>query len=107
MPHVVFSADFALGTYERVLFSTLLAIEDEFLSTRGGHWFFATNEMIHKRSGISMRQIHRVRERLCRKRLVVFQRGHTGKATLYRILLDDFYRFDKECVAQNLHSIRD
>ncbi len=93
IPHVIYSPDLPLDKHERFLFTVLLAVEDEFLKTHSGTWFHATNRAIHERSGISLRQIPRIRERLRRKRMIIFRRGHTGQATEYRILLDNFYRF--------------
>jgi hypothetical protein len=92
VPHFIFSEDAALDKHERLFLTMLFACEDRYLPHRKGKWFFVSNPSANKRSGISERQVPRIRDRVCLKRLIEFKRGRTGRATDYRIRLDPFYR---------------
>ena len=95
LPHFLFSEDAKLDKHERLFLTMLFAREDWHLRRRKGKWFFVSNPSASKCSGISERQIPRIRDRVCLKRLVEFKRGCTGRATEYRIRLDPFYRLWK------------
>ena len=95
VPHFIFAEDVKLDKHERLFLTLLFACEDRHLQDRKGEWFFVSNPSANKRSGISERQIPRIRDRVCLKRLVEFKRGCTGRATEYRIRLDKFYRLWK------------
>ena len=95
-PHFLYATDAQLDKSERLMLTTLFALEDEFLRTQRGDWFFATNKAICQRSGLSLSGFRAIRERLRRKEFIGFRRGHTKRATDYRIRLDHFYRVWKE-----------
>ncbi len=107
VPHIFYAPDVPLDKHERVFLSALVALEDRWFVDHQEGWFFATNAAIRACSGLSLRQIPRIRERLRQKRLIAYRRGHTGWATEYRILLDHFYRSEKEQIAQNRPTIKD
>ncbi len=96
VPHILYAFEARLDKHERLLLTALLALEAQFTTpnARGWFdgWFYATNVLVHSCSGISLRQIPVIRERLCRKGWLAFRRGYTGRATQYRVLLDPFYR---------------
>lgn len=96
VPHFLYAADAQLDKSERLMLTTLFALEDEFLQMQRGAWFFATNEAICGRSGLSRSGFRAIRERLRRKEFIEFRRGRTNHATDYRIRLDHFYRIWKE-----------
>lgn len=98
-PHFLLRPGIGLDKNERLFLLTLIAIEDEFLADKefGTRDFFATNKLVHERSGLSVRAIPLVRQRLQLKGAIAFKRGHTGRATEYRILIEPFYRGYKEC----------
>ncbi len=93
VPHVIFAADCGLDKHERVLIVVLMAVQDKNQSADG--WFQVTNEQLCAQAGISNRQIPRIRQRLYHKGLLKFRRGHTGWATEYRIMIDQFYQFEQ------------
>ena len=95
-PHFLYAADAHLDKSERLMLTTLFAVEDEFLRKQQGDWFFDTNKAICQRSGLSLRGFRAIRERLRRKGFIEFRRGHTKHATDYRIRLDHFYRAWKQ-----------
>ena len=96
VPHFLYATDAQVDKSERLMLTTLFALEDEFLRKQRGEWFFATNKAICQRSGLSLSGFRAIRERLRRKRHIEFRRGHTKHATDYRIRLDHFYRLWKE-----------
>jgi hypothetical protein len=106
VPHFLYAEDCVLDKHARLLFSALLGVEDANGVTHEG-WFPLTNESLRKRTGgVSLRQIPRIRDRLRKKGLIDFRRGHTGWATEYRIRLDHFYEFWKGS-AKKVQTIRD
>lgn len=96
VPHVLYGSDMSLDKSERLMLTTLLALEDEFLRKQQGGWFFATNKAIYERCGLSDRGFGAIRDRLRRKGFIEFRRGFKKHATDYCIRLDHFYRVWKK-----------
>jgi len=77
----------------------LLDLEDDFLCKSRGQmrsrWFFASNRQIRQKITISKSTLATSKQYLRSRQLIDYKPGYTGRATEYRILIDNFYHFEK------------